>query len=70
MIKDQFGGDGVAAVKNYKGICAEEEKEKFIDPITGAHFEYNDLCKRLNVMKERRQEIDARLGLNISQDSS
>jgi hypothetical protein len=48
---------------NYKGLYAGETKEKFIDPETGAHFEYKDLCKRIAVMKERRKAIDAKLGI-------
>jgi hypothetical protein len=32
---------------NYKGLYAGEAKEKFIDPDTGAHFEYDDLYKRI-----------------------
>ena len=39
---------------NYKGLYAGEAKEKFIDPETGAHFEYQDLYRRIAVMKERR----------------
>jgi len=48
---------------NYKGIYAGEPKEKYMDPLTGAHFEYNDLCKRIVVMKEKRRLIDTKLGL-------
>ncbi len=48
---------------NYKGLYAGEAKEKFIDPDTGAHFQYDDLYKRIAVMKERRKVIDAKLGI-------
>ena len=35
-------------VKNYRGIFVEEEpQEKYQDEITGAHFEYHDICNRL-----------------------
>ena len=37
---------------NFKGIYEGEQKEKFIDPETGAHFEYYDLCKRMSRLKE------------------
>ena len=37
---------------NYKGIYFGEKDEKFIDPKTGAHFEYYDFCKRLSKLKE------------------
>lgn len=35
---------------NYKGIYADNnaEDKKYIDPQTGAHFEYFDICNRLN----------------------
>ena len=48
---------------NYKGLYAGETKEKFIDPETGAHFEYEDLYRRISVMKEKRKAIDAKLGI-------
>ena len=35
-------------VINYRGIFVEEEApEKYQDEVTGAHFEYNDLCNKL-----------------------
>lgn len=43
---------------NYKGIYEGEQKEKFICPHTGAHFEYFDLCKRMSRLKEKRKLID------------
>ena len=37
---------------NYKGIFINEEpkigQDKIADPVTGAHFEFKDVCKRLN----------------------
>lgn len=34
---------------NYKGIYAEEDTDtKYTCPVTGAHFEFNDLCRRMN----------------------
>jgi len=48
---------------NFKGIYAEEQKEKYYDEATGAHFEYYDLCKRLAVLKEKRKIIDQQLGI-------
>lgn len=34
---------------NYKGIYAEnnEDEQKYTCPITGAHFEFNEMCKRM-----------------------
>ena len=40
-------GEGIDH-ENYKGIYFEDEpKQKFQDEVTGAHFEFNDMCKRL-----------------------
>lgn len=35
---------------NFKGIYADAPKEKYIDPVTGAHFQYRDLYQRIGVM--------------------
>ena len=33
---------------NYKGIYFDDDQgQKYTDPENGAHFEYNDLCKRM-----------------------
>jgi len=45
-------------VENFKGIYEGDVKQKFHDPITGAHFEYYDLCKRMAKLKELRRQID------------
>ena len=37
---------------NFKGIYIDEDpNRKFQDPVTGCHFEYYDLCKRLAKLK-------------------
>ena len=41
-------------LENYKGIYAEQEDEKYIDPVTGAHFKHDDICKRLIVVFKER----------------
>ena len=34
---------------NYKGIYFNDDPNtKYTDPVTGAHFEFRDMCKRLN----------------------
>jgi hypothetical protein len=48
---------------NFKGIYEGDQKEKFICPQTGAHFEYFDLCKRMSRLRERRKLIDQQMGL-------
>lgn len=33
---------------NYKGIYFNDDQgNKFTDPVTGAHFEFKDMCKRI-----------------------
>jgi hypothetical protein len=49
--------------ENYKGIYEGDQKEKFICPKTGAHFEYFDLCKRMSRLRETRKQIDQQLGI-------
>jgi hypothetical protein len=46
-------------LKNYKGIYANEENnQKYQCPQTGAHFEFNDICRRLNKVMERRKAYE------------
>ncbi len=49
---------------SFKGIYYNDDpNRKFTCPETGAHFEYNDLCKRLNKAGEKRKIIDKQLGI-------
>ena len=44
---------------NYKGIYAEEENDqKYTCPITGAHFEFNDICRRLGKISHQRKKME------------
>ena len=44
---------------NYKGIYAEEESDqKYTCPKTGAHFEFNDVCKRLAKVLAGRKRLE------------
>ena len=58
--------DVVDDYDNYKGIYYEEEpSEKYQDPITGAHFDYNVICERLESLKHpkinsEQREIDGK----------
>eukprot|EP00826_Nyctotherus_ovalis_P065339 TRINITY_DN9602_c0_g1_i3.p1 TRINITY_DN9602_c0_g1~~TRINITY_DN9602_c0_g1_i3.p1 ORF type:complete len:226 (-),score=47.75 TRINITY_DN9602_c0_g1_i3:205-882(-) len=45
--------DVKANLNNYKGVHFDTENQRYQDRITGAHFEYNDLCRRLNVLLKR-----------------
>lgn len=44
---------------NYKGIYANDEPgQKYNCPETGAHFEFNDVCKRLGRVQQWRIKLD------------
>ena len=45
---------------NYKGIYAEDDTadQKYTCPITGAHFEFNDVCRRLHKVIEKRRPYE------------
>ena len=51
---------------NFKGIHYHDTTEKYIDPVTGCHFKYDDLCRRLNIQKKRRKMLDKHLGLKTT----
>lgn len=41
---------------NYKGIYANDESgQKYQCPETGAHFEFNDLCRRMGKILSQRE---------------
>ncbi len=39
---------------NYKGIYYNNQNTKYFDPFTGAHFEFSDMCKRLELLLAKR----------------
>lgn len=44
---------------NYKGIYAEDESEqKYTCPDTGAHFEFNDISRRLLKVLAYRESLE------------
>jgi len=45
---------------NYKGIYAEDENadQKYTCPVTGAHFEFNDISRRLKKVIEKRKPYE------------
>jgi hypothetical protein len=56
---DMDAGD----LANYKGIYAADGEAdiKYTCPETGAHFEFGDLCRRINKVYEKRlrqEEVD------------
>jgi hypothetical protein len=48
---------------NYKGIYADDDNsdQKYTCPVTGAHFEFNDICRRLNKVIEKRKPYEETL---------
>jgi hypothetical protein len=46
-------------LKNYKGIYANDDNtQKYQCPVTGAHFEVKDLCRRLQKVIEIRKPME------------
>ena len=39
---------------NYKGIYYNDQNQKYQDEVTGAHFNYHDMCRRLNELISQR----------------
>lgn len=60
----QADNEEVFDLLNYKGMFFEQEHPKYIDPETGCHFEYYDLCKRLNLIRKEREKLFNELGLS------
>lgn len=71
-VEEQFeGGDIMALDKedsdidnidfnDFKGIYFDDDpNRKFQDPVSGCHFEYYDLCKRMVKLKTLRKKLDA-----------
>ncbi|CDW87204.1 UNKNOWN [Stylonychia lemnae] len=56
--QNKQNSDQVFDLLNFKGIFFENEHQKYICPKTGAHFEPNDLCRRLNMVKHDRDKLD------------
>lgn len=56
-------------MENYKGVYFKEQATKYFDPITGAHFEYQDMCTKLEKIISERNAPQPRNSLAIGQDS-
>ena len=41
---------------NYKGIYFDDDNEKYTDPVTGAHFRFEDLWARIDRIRKQRGE--------------
>lgn len=47
---------------NYKGIYADDDAgQKYTCPVTGAHFEPRDLCKRIYKVIDKRKPLEFEL---------
>jgi hypothetical protein len=50
------------ALENYKAIHPGETEDngglKYSDPDTGAHFEFEDICERLQGVQKLRKKLD------------
>ena len=48
-------------LNNFKGLYYNDEPgTKYTDDKTGAHFEFNDMCRRLQKASEERRILDER----------
>jgi len=52
-IKGNLNGTG-ENVGNFKGIYYNNPTNKYFDPETGAHFEYSEMCKKLEAVLAKR----------------
>lgn len=46
-------------LSNYKGMYFNEEDNKYQDPITGAHFDYYDMCCRLLELQRTTYDLSS-----------
>lgn len=57
-----------SALENYKTVHPGESEDtgglKYSDPETGSHFEFVDICKRLNGVQKLRKNLDQAWGLD------
>ena len=56
--------DAANELLNYKGIYAEnnEDEQKYTCPVTGAHFEFNEMCKRMRTqIGPKRTQLELQL---------
>lgn len=53
------GNEGGDDLINYKGIYFNDDPgQKYTDPESGAHFEYKDMCRRINRVMQKRGETE------------
>ena len=56
---------------NYKGMFYQDDPgQKYQDEVTGSHFEYNDMCRRLKRLQKEMQYITQTTGTSASDELS
>ena len=70
--QDGVNDENEVDLNNYKGIYFNDQKDtKYIDPINGAHFRFEDMCKMLAYIKEERDsEEQKRHALDAANNAS
>jgi len=54
-----------AKLENYRGMFYNEEPgQRYQDELTGAHFQYEDMCRRLKVLKSQIMKKESKGSLN------
>ena len=51
----------------YKGIYYGDDNKKFQDEETGAHFQFLDLCKRMEFVLQIRKRLEEKERLKLEQ---
>lgn len=64
------GGGGVDDLINYKGIYYGDDTQKYTDPENGAHFEFRDMCRRLQKIQVKREAYEKTLSIDSSTDKN
>ncbi len=63
------GKEGRANLSDYKGIYYGDQTQKYQDPVTGAHFEFRDMCRRLEKLFDRQLQ-SAAVASNFGRNSA
>ena len=63
--KDGQADGGADDLLNYKGIYFGDDNQKYTDPENGAHFEFNDMCRRLKVIRDKRKAQEQHQQTNL-----
>ena len=59
IVADSDSGEGEGDLMNYKGIYFNDDpNSKFTDPETGAHFQFRDMCQRLQQVLKWRKAME------------